>query len=120
MWPFNRLFKAPKTKTKTLRLLSCQIHGSHYYDCLTLLNQSALRVGKPLQLRREPNNEYDTYAIEVYTTKGVKLGYVPKQLNQVIATLMDQGCQVEATIEKIVTAAWEPVTVQIDYHHFTL
>lgn len=118
MWLFKRLFKTPKTQT--LRLLSCQIHGSHYYDCLTLLNQSALRVGQPLQLRREPDNKYDIYAIEVYTKKGVKLGYVPKQLNQVIATLMDQGCQIEATIEKIVTSAWEPVTIQIDCHQFIM
>lgn len=111
MWLFNLFFKQ-RTPTELL-LLSSQVHGSHYYDCLTLLNQSALHVGQPLVLKREPTNEYDAYAIEVYTKTNSKLGYIPKHQNQVIATLMDQGCRVDASIDKILTTAWEPVTIKV-------
>lgn len=103
----------PKRLKRPLFLLECQIHGSHYYDCLKLVKSQQLRVGQRILLRREPSNEYDKSAIEVLTTSRQKLGYVPKNVNQVIATLMDQGCYLTATIEVIHTTAWEPVTIRI-------
>ncbi|MGY0399126.1 MAG: HIRAN domain-containing protein, partial [Ostreibacterium sp.] len=52
-------------------------------------------------------------AIEVWTKKQQKLGYVPKKDNVVIASLMDQHCEVSALIESIFTTAWEPITIKI-------
>ncbi len=77
---------------KRLLLLECRIHGSHYYSCLSLLESGQIHAGDCLHLAREPDNTYDTYAIEVFTAGGEKLGYVPKNHNRVIATLMDQAC----------------------------
>lgn len=108
MWWIRRLFQS---KQRQLLLLSCQIHGSHYYDCLNLLNQSTLHIGERLTLRREPDNGYDSHAIEVLTQQGKKLGYIPKHSNQVIAKLLDQNCHIEAFIDKILTTAWEPVSI---------
>lgn len=112
-----RLFKwlkRRKQNTRKLFLLTCRIHGSHYYQCLTLVKKNQLKTGEPLLLRREPDNEYDKHAIEVFTLKQQKLGYLPKHNNQVIAALMDQGCRISAVISSIHTTAWEPVTIRID------
>lgn len=107
-WLFNK-----KQKGKKLLLLECQIHGSHYYQCLNLVKENKLKKGEQLLLRREPHNEYDNFAIEVYNLDQQKLGYVPKHLNQVIATLMDQRCEITAMISSIFTTEWEPVNIRL-------
>ena len=40
---------------------------------------------------REPNNQFDEHAISVYTTGGLKLGYLPKNNNLILSRLMDEG-----------------------------
>ncbi len=96
-----------------LHLLSCQIHGSHYYDCLRLVNEGTIHPGERLLLKREPSNEYDQYAIEVLTANGYKLGYVPKNHNRVIAELMDQHCIISAVVDSVKSNEWEPVSITI-------
>lgn len=112
----NPVRKTPQQNAHQLLLLACQLHGSHYYDCLTLLENQQLFVGEKLVLHREPTNEYDSYAIEVLSKNGIKLGYIPKKHNQVIATLMDQQCYVTAYIDEIMTTEWEPVSIQVFLH----
>ncbi|PID64226.1 MAG: hypothetical protein CR962_01835 [Gammaproteobacteria bacterium] len=70
-------------------------------------------AGEPLILRRESDNEYDKNAIEILTKNKVKLGYVPKKHNSVIAALIDQHCDIFASIESILPTAWEPITITI-------
>ncbi len=115
MW-FSRFFKKDKQKFKKLTLLECQIHGSHYYDCLKLIENNQLFVGEQLILKRQPDNEYDQYAIEVLTVEGKKLGYIPKNHSQILASLIDQKCRVSADIQSIFTTAWEPVNIRLILH----
>ncbi len=112
---FSKLFRKPRIirSADELLLLECQIHGSHYYDCPKLLKAEKLFVGEPIILRREADNEYDKNAIEILTQHKIKLGYVPKKNNTVIASLIDQGCQVSGNIESIFPTAWEPITITI-------
>lgn len=112
---FFRLFQksAPKGLSKTLFLLECKVHGSHYYESLPLIDDGKLRVGEILQLKREPHNEYDANAIEILTQDNIKIGYVPKKNNLILANLMDQRCQLIAHIDNITTTAWEPISIRI-------
>ncbi len=115
---FNWLFKSfrkPKItrSSSELFLLECQLHGSHYYGCHKLLKEEKLFVGEPVILRRETDNEYDENAIEILTQNKIKLGYVPKKHNTVIAALIDQKCDIFASIESIFPSAWEPITITI-------
>jgi hypothetical protein len=48
-----------------------------------------LHQGSQLRLRREPNNPWDSNAIEILTEEGVKIGYVPRYRNQEIGAQMD-------------------------------
>lgn len=60
----------------------------------------AVSEGDTLRLKREPQNEHDARAIAVW--KGnVKCGYVPREKNEVIASLMDAGKTVFARAEKL-------------------
>lgn len=52
---------------------------------------ASLVAGTELQLVREPENEYDEWAIAVYTKNGKMLGHVSRYKNEPIARLMDQG-----------------------------
>ena len=57
-----------------------------------------LRPGAPLRLMREPENDYDTRAVSVWTQDGRKLGYVPRIDNQPLANLMDAGLALRASV----------------------
>lgn len=45
----------------------------------------------PLKLIQEPTNDYDPNAVIIYTTGGIKLGYIPNFYSQAIFTLMANG-----------------------------
>ncbi len=74
-----------------------------------------MRVGMPLQLRREPPNPDDLNATEVLTCDGVKLGYVPMRLNPRPASLLDSGMRLVAEIVDLDPDAvpWERVKVRV-------
>ena len=58
----------------------------HHADCLgkdcALLPE--LKPGDLLELKEEPENEYDSMAIRVLTQKGKHLGYIPHYYNKPI------------------------------------
>lgn len=60
--------------------------------------RALISPGTPLVLRREPSNRFDHRAIEVLTTAGVKIGYVPRWGNEPFARLMDSGRHLEAEV----------------------
>ncbi|MBS5883686.1 MULTISPECIES: HIRAN domain-containing protein [Clostridium] len=73
------------------------IAGINYYieESITLLE------GEKIILKREPENKYDKYAIELYTEKNKKIGYVSKRNNKIFARLMDAGKILYAEIRTI-------------------
>ena len=56
-----------------------------------------------LVLVREPENEYDEFAIALHFENN-KIGYIPKECNEVIARLMDAG---KAFFASISAKDWE-------------
>jgi len=85
---------APPRKNPTL-LLATMVAGFQYHDGEKLLPM--LREGQPLRLVRERRNRHDHRAIAIYR-QGVKLGYVPRGDNPVLANLMDDGYTLKAEI----------------------
>lgn len=55
-------------------------------------------VGDALVLKREPRNEFDSYAIRVDTAEGEHIGYVPREKNRILARLMDAGKLIVAKV----------------------
>lgn len=68
----------------------CELAGSQYLNLEDHVLPK-LHENDPLVLMREPNNQFDEHAISVYTTGGLKLGYLPKNNNLILSRLMDEG-----------------------------
>lgn len=88
------------------------IIGCQYYDLAKVKTQ--LKVGQQLFLQREPYNQFDAHAVAVYWKK-YKLGFVPRDYNYCLATLMDQQVKMTAWIVEIRpnTDYWEKILMQI-------
>lgn len=52
--------------------------------------------GEIVELRPEPTNKADPYAVAVYSSRGVQVGYVPAERCARISALLGQGRQVTA------------------------
>ncbi len=80
----------PMPFVKEIFLMSCNIAGTSYRDDIAEIS-GALSCDEILVFRREPQNEHDDLAIAIFDSKGRKIGYVPRQRNEVLARLMDAG-----------------------------
>ncbi|MFW2490372.1 HIRAN domain-containing protein [Clostridium chromiireducens] len=68
-------------------LYTLPIAGINYYIDKNLdINEKDILIFK-----REPDNEYDKYAIIVYSSNNEKLGYIPRKNNRIFARLIDAG-----------------------------
>lgn len=83
---------------RRLRLVDVHIAGLQFYEWMKPEVARSLGTGDRLILKREPENPYDHKAVEVYTLSGRKLGYLPRSDNSVIASLADQGVEIEAEL----------------------
>ena len=64
------------------------VAGMRYWDGATVLDK--LKPGKKLRLVAEPRNRHDPNAVAIYR-KDVKIGYVPRANNAMIAQLLRFG-----------------------------
>lgn len=80
----------PKPFERDIFLFDTYVAGTSHIEGIEEL-EPYLNVGDRVDFFREPDNVYDSQAIAVNTTDGVKIGYVPKLDNVVFARLMDAG-----------------------------
>jgi hypothetical protein len=94
-------------------LLQSFVRGFKYYAGPALLPQ--MNEGDMLQLVREPQNEYDEFAIALHYNQQ-KIGFVPAESNDVLSKLLDIGV-IELTAEithlNKEASAWENVVIAI-------
>ena len=84
---------ASKPKEQRILVLKTGIAGLQF-NIENEKEQAALNTitpGTELMLFREPENEYDEWAIAVHLTEEDKLGFVSRFKNETIARLMDAG-----------------------------
>jgi hypothetical protein len=63
--------------------------GAHHAEALA---SDAAAPGKPLELRRDPDNPHDPNAIAVHPADGgEQVGWVPRELAAVLAPELDAG-----------------------------
>lgn len=74
------------------------IRGTNFY--LKDFKKLKVVLGQTLELLREQDNQYDSFAIAVLANK-VKIGYVPAYENVVLANMMDNGVRLAATVSEI-------------------
>ena len=84
--------------TKFLALRSTPIVGLYFRPAETK-DWLAANIDDlpPLTLERDPTNEHDTLAIKVMAGE-YHLGFIPKTINPLLATLMDNGHGTEVNL----------------------
>ena len=97
----------PVSKTK---LTTVKAAGLQYGECA----DSLFTPNDPLRLIREPQNRYDRYAVAIYKEEK-KLGYIPKANSRIIASLIDNGTTLSATVRYYdqKKEPWERVWVSV-------
>lgn len=88
------------------------VAGSRYEGRPDVIERYA-RVAAPAYLVRDPNNRYSRNAVEVRTTSGHQIGFVPEEDAADVAPLLDAGHPYLAQIKKILTGGRYPIPVII-------
>jgi len=101
--------------SRRVHLIDIFVAGYQYYDGMREEVAGSLQVGDEVLLKCQPDNQYDENAIEVYTLRGYKLGYLPRSENTVIAAIVDQDIEIRAELSFIdlEASSWERVAVSV-------
>lgn len=75
--------------TREIFLLDIVVAGTSFCEQIDELEPELLPETR-LKMVRHPKNEYDELAIGIYHN-GIRIGWVPQELNEVISRLMDAG-----------------------------
>lgn len=71
---------------RKIYLFQSFVAGFRFYNGMQLLH--LMGINDPLELRREPENKHDKFAIALYWQQE-KIGYLPAEKNELIARLID-------------------------------
>lgn len=94
----SKIVGTTKPFQQEIYLLNCQLAGCNYYDPED--THKTIQVDEELILKREPWNQYDTFAIAVLNKEKKKIGYIPRDNNKVFARLLDAGKFVTAYVNQ--------------------
>jgi hypothetical protein len=97
---------------KEIFLIETHVAGTSHVPIRQI--EVTINVGDSMILRREMDNLHDPLAILILTEHGQKLGYVPRNRNEVLARLMDAGKFLIARLEsKEWQGDWLRVSVRV-------
>jgi hypothetical protein len=96
---------------REIELLRTFVAGTAYYDAAGALPD--LAEGQELALRRQPANPHDAKAIEVYSSRGVKLGYVPRADNPALSALLDDGRRLRCRIAALHPGRYQDIRMAV-------
>lgn len=94
--------------SKDILVLECLVAGTSFRKLKEV--EPKLDSEVKLDLVREPQNEYDCFAIALHFQKN-KIGYIPRDKNEVIARLIDSGKNFYGTIQ---AKEWEGNWLKIE------
>ena len=94
-------------------LLDCHIAGTSHVEDINSIYPD-LYIDQKIILRRESSNKHDGLAILVLTEDQKKLGYIPRDQNEVISRLMDAGKRLFAQIQSIKDKnGWKNINIKV-------
>ena len=86
---------APELAARGLRVAGVAGAAAHHAEAL---RAGDLEPGRPLELRRDPDNEHDPNAIAVHALGGDQVGWVPRELAAELAGELDAGRPLSAVV----------------------
>lgn len=93
---------------KDILVLECLVAGTSFRNVKKVEAELLHKV--KLEIVREAKNEFDEFAVALHFNQN-KIGYIPRDKNEVIARLMDAGKSFFATIE---AKEWEGNWLKIE------
>ena len=106
-------FDLGKPYENKIFLIEVRIAGTTHIENIYEL-EPELTIGKRVKFFREPHNPYDEKAIVLRDEKGNKLGYIPRDKNEILSRLMDGGKLLYGTINsKERIDRWVKITIQV-------
>ena len=112
----NNMPVIPKPFERDIFLLDTYVAGTTHVVGIDDL-EPYLNVGDKLNFFREPDNAYDSLAILIKNSDGVKIGYVPRKDNAVLARLLDAGKLIFGRItDKEWQGDWLKIEIKIYLH----
>jgi HIRAN domain len=93
---------------REILVLECLVAGTSFRKLETI--EPELKSEVKLTCKREAKNEYDQHAISLWFNEN-KIGFIPRDRNEVIARLMDAGKSFFATIQ---AKEWEGNWLRLD------
>src|SRR5690554_6401852 len=91
------------------------VAGFFYYQG-SMSPHDIVDVGDFLTLKRERDNAYDNYAVQVFSESGKKLGYVPKTYSKAVSQKISEGCKLSSNVKQIVGGSGsEKIMVNISF-----
>jgi hypothetical protein len=79
---------APELVERGLRVVAVAGAGQHHAEALA---SDDAEPGRPLELRRDPENPHDANAIAVHGAGGEQVGWVPREIAAELAPELDAG-----------------------------
>lgn len=102
-----------KPFSQQIYLLDLHIAGTTHVGNIKEL-EPAITLEKRLVFVREPKNEHDPLAIQVRDENGNRLGFIPRDQNEILARLMDAGKHIYGTVKsKEYVGNWLKITMQV-------
>ena len=102
--------------SRDIFLIEVQVAGTSHVVGMDEL-EPFLQIDERLSLVRVPDNPSDPCAIKIFNRDGLKLGYVPREQNQILARLMDAGKELFAVLsEKSWRGDWLRLRIRIYLH----
>jgi hypothetical protein len=86
---------APELTARGLRVAGVAGAGRHHADALAAED---VGPGRPLELRRDPENPHDPSAIAVHAPGGAQVGWVPREVAAELAPELDRGAAWSAVV----------------------
>ncbi len=93
---YQEIYK--KQFRKEILVLKTHIAGTFYSDEIKIAD--TIKKGNYLIFKREADNPYNKLAIKIMDLDKHKLGYVPRNKNEVLSNLMDAGKTIYGIIDK--------------------
>jgi HIRAN domain len=79
---------APELAERGVRVAGVAGAGRHHADALAAADAGP---GRPLELKRDPDNPHDPSAIAVHAAGGEQVGWVPREIAAELAPALDAG-----------------------------
>lgn len=76
-------------KGSFIKLMQSKIAGTTHIQDRNAL--AALKPGDFLALKRDVDNGFDQHAVAIYNVNGTQVGFVPKEDNEAISSLLEAG-----------------------------